>query len=76
MSLAELSSWCSERFGKHHIDSKPEGRQFDIPWLVMDATLAGEIWDWQPQTGVAEILEEIALHAEQNPDWLEISGVI
>ena len=30
--------------------SQPENRRFDIPWLVMDATLAGELWDWRPQT--------------------------
>jgi CDP-paratose 2-epimerase len=76
MSLAQLSSWCSQRFGKHHVDCRPEGRLFDIPLLVMDSALAGAVWQWQPQTPLAAILDEIALHAEQNPDWLEISGVI
>jgi len=42
----------------------------------MDSGLAGEIWDWQPQTPLEEILEEIALHAEEYPDWLKISGVV
>jgi CDP-paratose 2-epimerase len=32
------------------------------------------MWDWTPQTPVAEILEEIAAHAEAHPDWLELTG--
>jgi len=40
----------------------------------MDSGLAGEIWGWRPQTPLNEILEEIALHAEEHPDWLAISG--
>ncbi|MBW2466630.1 MAG: NAD-dependent epimerase/dehydratase family protein [Deltaproteobacteria bacterium] len=74
MSLAQLSGWCRERFGPHEIAAVLETRPFDIPWMVMDSTLAGKTWDWQPQTPLENILEEIALHAEQNPDWLEISG--
>jgi CDP-paratose 2-epimerase len=75
MSLAELSGWCRERFGDHTIAGNPEMRRFDIPWLVMDSALAGKTWDWHPETTLAANLEEIALHAEANPDWLEISGV-
>jgi CDP-paratose 2-epimerase len=74
MSLAELSGWCRERFGDHTVAGNPEMRRFDIPWLVMDSALAGKTWDWHPETTLAAILEEIALHAEANPDWLEISG--
>jgi CDP-paratose 2-epimerase len=75
MSLAELSAWCRERFGPHEVVANPENRRFDIPWLVMDAALAGEVWGWQPQTPLDAILEEIARHAEQHPDWLAISGL-
>lgn len=75
MSLAELSGWCADRFGSHTVAVKPEMRRFDIPWLIMDSALAGETWDWQPQTPIVEILEEIAQHAERHPDWLEISCV-
>ena len=74
MSLAELSAWCSGRFGAHAVASEPAMRRFDIPWLVMDSTLAGSAWGWQPQTSLEQILEEIALHAEQHPGWLELSG--
>jgi CDP-paratose 2-epimerase len=75
MSLAELSMWCRERFGSHEVAAIPENRRFDIPWLVMDATLAGDIWDWRPQTPLLAILDEIARHAEQHPHWLEVSGL-
>jgi CDP-paratose 2-epimerase len=74
MSLAELSTWCAERFGTHEIAGEPAMRRFDIPWLVMDSGLARSTWDWRPQTSLQQILEEIALHAEQHPDWLQISG--
>jgi CDP-paratose 2-epimerase len=73
-SLAELSSWCRDRFGQHAVGRNPSQRTFDIPWLVMDAALAQSIWGWQAQTPLAVILDEIARHAEQNPDWLELSG--
>jgi len=76
MSLAQLSSWCRERYGKHTVNSNPENRRFDIPWLVMDAAVAGEVWGWRAATTLEEILAELAAHAEQHPDWLELSGVI
>lgn len=74
MSLAELSGWCRERFGDHAVSSTPELRRFDIPWLVMDSALCRKTWGWLPETPLSSILEEIALHAEANPHWLEISG--
>ena len=73
MSLAELSTWCGERFASREVDSNPEPRPFDLPWVVLDSARAKKQWDWEPQTPVASILEEIAAHAEANPDWLEIS---
>jgi CDP-paratose 2-epimerase len=76
MSLAELSSWCAARFGRHPVAGDPHERRFDIPWLVMDSTLAQEVWGWQPQTPLSAILEEIACHAEQHPNWLETSGIL
>ncbi len=76
MSLAELSRWCKERFGGHIVASNPETRRFDIPWLVMDTRLAKDVWGWRPKTPLKDILEEIAVHAEKNPGWLEISGAM
>ncbi len=74
MSLAELSAWCSNRFGPHAITSEPGMRRFDIPWLILDCRLAGQIWNWRPKTSLNQILDEIACHAQQHPNWLEISG--
>jgi CDP-paratose 2-epimerase len=73
MSLAELSSWCTDRFGPHTVACNQAMRRFDIPWMIMDSSLAKNIWGWQVQTPLVEILEEIAMHADNNPDWLEIS---
>ena len=76
MSLAELSAWCSDRFGPHPVTSEPQVRSFDIPWLIMDSTLAGDVWGWKPQTRLSAILDEIANHAGENPAWLELSGAL
>jgi CDP-paratose 2-epimerase len=74
MSLAQLTAWCDERFGRHHIDSETENRSFDVPWIVMDYGLAKDTWGWQPTISMNAILEEIATHAEQHPDWLTLSA--
>jgi CDP-paratose 2-epimerase len=75
MSLAELSAWCRDRYGDRRVSSISDTRRFDIPWMVIDATLAEKTWNWAPQTSREEILNEIAHHAEQNPSWLELSSV-
>jgi CDP-paratose 2-epimerase len=74
MSLAQLTDWCDARFGKHAVASDPHPRPFDIPWMVLDSSLAAKQWNWQPEISLAQVLDGIAAHAEQNPDWLEISG--
>jgi CDP-paratose 2-epimerase len=74
MSLRQLTAWCDERFGRYEVVSKPENRPFDIPWMVLDSTKAQTLWNWQPATSRNQILEEIARHAEANPDWLDISA--
>ncbi len=50
-----------------------ETRRFDIPWMVLDASLCHKTWDWTAATSVHEILEEIADHADANPEWLAVS---
>jgi CDP-paratose 2-epimerase len=72
-SLRQLTDWCTARFGAHPVASDPRPRAFDLPWVVLDAGLAKTTWDWEPQTKVETILDEIARHAESRPDWLEIS---
>jgi CDP-paratose 2-epimerase len=74
MSLVELSAWCADRFGNRQILKDERPRPFDIPWLVMDWDRAKSRWGWEPRIRLDTILEEIAKHAEENPDWLEICG--
>lgn len=73
MSLAQLSDWCSEHCGEHEVGAEPAMRPFDIPWMVLDNRKALATWDWKPVTPINDILEEILVHAKENPDWLEIS---
>ncbi|MBT8339989.1 MAG: NAD-dependent epimerase/dehydratase family protein [Desulfatitalea sp.] len=74
MSLCQISEWCAKRFGYHPIESETEIRRFDIPWVVMDSSLAAQTWGWTPETALVTILDEIAHHAERHPKWLELSG--
>jgi CDP-paratose 2-epimerase len=73
MSLRELSSWCADRFHPRTVQSDVTPRTFDVPWLVLDIALAQKIWDWSPSVNLSTILDEIADHAESNPDWLTYS---
>ena len=74
MSLAQLSAWCADRFGPQKVASDPDPRPFDIPWMVLDSTRAKEEWGWQVATPLENVLDEIATHAENHPDWLELSA--
>jgi len=74
MSLLELSLWCKERFGPHEVASDPHQRIFDIPWMVLDSARAAAIWSWKPRRSLLSVLDEIACHAEKNPDWLDLTG--
>jgi CDP-paratose 2-epimerase len=74
MSLKQLSEWCTRRFGPHAVVQDGTPRPFDLGWMVLDHAKATRIWGWQPATPTAAILEEIAAHAEQHPDWLELSA--
>ncbi len=76
MSLSALSAWCESRFGVHTVTSVSQDRHFDIPWLIMDSSRARALWGWAPETSLSSILDEIARHAEANPNWLELSGVV
>ena len=76
ISLAQLSEWCSARFGPHEVNRDSSARPFDLPWVVIDSELARQQWDWRPLTSLEAILEEIAAHAEANPQWLALSGVV
>ena len=74
MSLLELSLWSKDRFGPHEVASDPQQRMFDIPWMVLDSARAAAIWNWKPRRSLLSILDEIAGHAERNPDWLDLTA--
>jgi CDP-paratose 2-epimerase len=83
MSLRQLSDWCAGRFPNSStassllpVSGPPscESRPFDLPWVVLDPSLASSIWNWQAATPVESILEEILAFAERNPDWISISA--
>ncbi len=74
LSLRQLSAWCATRWGHREVGTIAEDRPFDIPWMVLDASQAKAAWNWEPRRNAEDILEEIALHAEANPEWLEISA--
>ena len=74
MSLAQMTAWCDARFSPHAPEADLRERQYDIPWIVMDSGDAERDFGWRVETPVEEILEEIARHAERNPDWLERTG--
>jgi CDP-paratose 2-epimerase len=73
MSLHELSTWCEGRFKAVRIESVSPDRPFDIPWMVLDSSLAQQQWGWKPETSLENILSEIADFAERYPRWIEVS---
>jgi CDP-paratose 2-epimerase len=74
MSLASLTRWCDTRFAVHKPQPELKPRPFDVPWMVMDNREAERDFGWQPSRPIESICEEIALHAEGNPEWLELSA--
>lgn len=73
MSLAQLSAWCSNRFGPMNVVADGGERPFDVPWVVLDSDAARRRWNWAPRQSIGMVLEEIARHAEANPAWLTVS---
>jgi len=75
ISLAQLTAWCDQRFGSHFPAPDRRPRPYDIPWVVMDSSDAERDFDWRIQYPLADILDEIATHAERDSQWLEKSGL-
>ncbi len=77
LSLRQLSTWCRENLGPSASEGFLSAREplkprpFDIPWMVLDASLASSLWNWEPITGWSRILDEIAIHARSHPTWLD-----
>jgi CDP-paratose 2-epimerase len=75
-SLAQLSAWCRHEIGEHPVEPVRESRRFDVPWMVLDASLAQRTWQWSPRQTTENILEGILKHAREHPGWLEMSGLV
>jgi CDP-paratose 2-epimerase len=81
-SLQELHEWCARRWGSDRFGAACElqridqPRPYDAPWIVLDSSKARQTWNWEPLRDRLSIWEEIAEHAEENPNWLQISGGI
>ena len=78
-SLRQLSAWCERRWPTRETTQRScpvrsifEVRPYDAPWIVLDSGLAAATWHWQPKRTNESIWEEIAQHAEEHPDWLEV----
>jgi CDP-paratose 2-epimerase len=74
ISLAQLTRWCDQRFGAAAPEPDLKPRPFDIPWMVMDSGAAAQKFGWMPRRSLESILEEIARHVRDHPDWLEQCG--
>jgi CDP-paratose 2-epimerase len=76
MSLAQLTKWCSSRFGENLVGAELAPRTFDIGWLVMDYSRATAVFGWRPERSRDMILDELAAHARENRNWLKLTGAI
>lgn len=73
-SLQQLSNWCAQRFSQMSIGGDQAQHRYDLPWIVLDASVAQAAWNWQPKITNEQIFEEIAQHAEQHPEWLRMTS--
>jgi CDP-paratose 2-epimerase len=73
-SLAQLHAWCENRFSPRKVEAVRDHRNFDIPWLILDSALAKKHWKWSPQRSLESIFTEISHHADQNPNWLDLTS--
>lgn len=74
-SLAHLNTWCDDRFQPLAPTPDTRPRPYDIPWVTMDNQAVERDFAWRPALSLDAIAEEIAVHAEAHPDWLELSGL-
>jgi len=56
-------------------ESEAAERPYDIPWVVMDNSLARRDLGWTPAISLDQVLEGIAAHADKQPEGLERSGL-
>lgn len=73
-SLRQLSDFCRARWGDRNVESDRSQRKYDLPWVVLDSSLAHRTWNWTPTTTVEDILEGIAVFADQNQGWIDVAN--
>jgi CDP-paratose 2-epimerase len=73
-SLRQLSDWCDNRWGSHDVATDPQSRPFDLPWVVLDHSLASQACSWKPLRNSINVLDEIAEFAGAEPDWIRFSA--
>lgn len=74
MSLRQLTEWCTSYFGGNEVRGTHTEHPFDIPWMVLDANLANQTWQWKPETSIHSVLEEIADFSINQQSWCELSN--
>ena len=74
MSLNQLTQWCINKFGTNEVLETSIERPFDIPWMVLDASLVEQVWGWKPQISIEEVLEEISKFASEQQNWCRLSA--
>lgn len=72
MSLAQLTAFCDQRFGAHAPTADSAERPFDLPWIVMDSARVNKRFGWNIERPLPSILDEIARHAQNHPEWLDL----
>ncbi len=72
ISLYNLSRWCEQKLGPHQVHADGTPRRFDIPWMVLDSTLAKRVWNFRPNISLDKLLNQIADFAQSHPDWLDM----
>jgi CDP-paratose 2-epimerase len=70
MSLTQLSDECSERWTQRTVTIDANPWRYDLPWVVLDATPANMVCQWNPVTSVSRILGEIADFNDTQSDWI------
>ena len=71
--IVGLDNFGVAHFGGINLTPDKTTRPFDVPWLVLDSSLAEQSWGWKPQTPLESVWNEIAEHAEQKPQWLDLT---
>ncbi len=72
ISLLELTNLCREVTGRETaITSQAETHGADVPYLVLDSSLARKQFDWKPAKTLKDIVSEISTWAKANEAQLK-----